>query len=116
MEESKLFIVSLLFSLIGIIIILIAAKYTELGYTKISEIDKNMVGNYVKIKVQVTSKRELQALYLFTVKDESNSIKVIAYKDDKNLINLKVNQLIEIEGIVKKYKDELEIEANKITI
>lgn len=116
MKEEKLFLVSLIFSLVGIVIILIAAKYDKLEYTKISEIDKNKIGEYVKIKGFVVSKKELQSLYLFTIKDEDSYVKIVAFKDDENIINLKVNQLVEVEGTVKKYKNELEVEAKKITI
>ena len=48
------------------------------------------------------------------IQDKTSNITVIAFKEDE--INLQKNDLIEVLGIVKKYKDKLEIEAKEIKI
>ncbi len=116
MKEELLFRTALVFSLVGIIILLFLGNSIKLEHSNISDIDKTKIGENVKTKGMVVDKKELQSLYLFNIKDETGTIKVVIFKDNKDSVYLKKGQMIEVEGVVKKYKDELEIEANKITI
>ncbi|MBI2672969.1 OB-fold nucleic acid binding domain-containing protein [Candidatus Woesearchaeota archaeon] len=116
MKEELLFRTALVFSLVGIAILLVLGNSIKLEYSEISTIEKGKVGENIKVKGVIIDKKELQSLYLFKIKDESGVISVVIFKDDKNSVYLKKGQMIEVEGIVKKYKDELEIEANKIII
>jgi len=114
MQESTLFKISLSLSLIGILILLLKKKKKDLSSSNISEIINSSIEKEVKIKGIVTKITNTPGLLILNIKDNTAEIKAIAFKEKE--IEINKNDIIELQGIVKKYKNELEIEASLIKI
>lgn len=114
MEESTIFKIALLFSLIGIFIILIVAETLEVKLYKISSITNENLDEKVKVIGKVTSIRETPGLIIIDLKDETGIIKVIVFKEDE--ININKDDNLEVIGKVIKYRNYLEIETESIKI
>lgn len=114
MKDSTLLSIALSCSLIGIFLLLIISEKVNLDSSNISGITEKLNNKYVKIKGTITNSRETPGLLILDVKDNTGSIKVIAFKESQ--INLTKNQIIEVEGKITKYQDSLEIIADKITL
>jgi len=105
MDLTKL---ALLTALAGTILLIILSKSLEPKEISISEINEKMIDEYVKISGNVTSAKTYSSLTVFTLKDETDEIKVASYKE----FNISGN--VEVIGKVQEYKGILEIEAEKI--
>tara|TARA_B100001971_G_C17764731_1_gene321931 strand:+ start:186 stop:527 length:342 start_codon:yes stop_codon:yes gene_type:complete len=111
MKESTLLKISLSCSLIGVFIVLLMSENLELKTTKINSITKKNIDQMVKINGVITSVKDLPGILLLNI-DDGSVIKVIVFKEEE--LNLATGEIVEIEGIVKEYKNELEIEASLI--
>ncbi len=116
MEEKTLFKISIITSLVGLLIMIIMIGAMDLSESSISSINKTYIGKEIKIKGVLTSKKELSGITIMNVKDDTGSIKVIAYKDNDQYLELKKDSTIEVKGLVKEYSSELEIEADSIKL
>ena len=114
MHEKTLFKLSLICSLVGIFIILIINESYSLSYSNISLIDNSSIGKTVKVQGFIISISDSPGILIMSIQDKTSNITVIAFKEDE--INLQKNDLIEVSGIVKEYKDKLEIEAKEIKV
>ena len=114
MENSTLFKISIICSLIGIFIILIVSEKLDISQSNIGSINKSMLDQKVKIKGYVSSAIETPGLYIININDETGNITAIVFKEVQ--INLTKGSIIEIEGKVVEYKDKLEINADLIRI
>ena len=114
MHEKTLFKLSLICSLVGIFIILIINESYSLSYSNISLIDNSSIGKTVKVRGFIISISDSPGILIMNIQDKTSNIIVIAFKEDE--INLQKNDLIEVSGIVKEYKDKLEIEAKEIKV
>lgn len=114
MQESTLFKTALITSLVGLFIMILIVEKIDLSSSNISSISKESIGKRVKIKGIIDSKRDLPNILILNLTDNTNSIKVIAYKDDKDYLDLRKDGIIEVIGLVKEYNKELEIEADLI--
>ena len=100
-------------SLIGMFIMIIMVEKIDFSESSIVSVNESLLEKNVKIKGIVEYKRELTNIAILGIKDDSGSIKVIAYKDEDKIQIFK-NDIVEITGFVKKYDNELEIEADLI--
>lgn len=114
MKEKNLLKIALVTSLIGIFIILIVTEKADLFGYSIAKIDKSFVDRDVRIEGEIVKIKETPGLLILDVRDETGSIKVVAFKEEK--IELKKGNKIEIEGKVREYRNELEIEAIAIKL
>ncbi len=112
MNEKNLLKVALICSIIGIFIIFIFADRLEPSLMNISDISDSMIDQSVKIQGEIVSVKSTPSVLIFDVKDDSGSIKIIAFDDEDS--EFSNGQLIEVLGDVKDYKGMLEIEAKKI--
>jgi RecJ-like exonuclease len=112
--KKKLIKISLFLSLIGILLLFIVSIFTEPSQTKINEISKKDLDNYVKITGTVINIKEIKAEnYFFKIiklKDSSGSINIIQNSKEK----LEINQKIEVIGRVSEYNQEIQIETKEI--
>lgn len=115
MEESVLIKASLIIALVGIITLIMISDKIEIKEYKLSEITKNLLEREIKITGKITGITETQGLYLLNLEADKRKLKVVVFKEDKNL-SFQKNQLIEVIGTVALYKKELEIEAKRIKI
>lgn len=112
MKEKTLFKLALVTSLIGIFMLFFISENVKIKSIPISEINPSMLEEKVKIEGQVERITESNVISILNVRDETSSIKVIAY----NNMTLRKNDFIEVTGRVTSYKNELEIEADNIVI
>ena len=115
MEEKTLFNISLVCALVGTLIILFISENKDISDSNIADISKNDLNKEMKIKGYITLSKNLLGILILNVQDNTGNITVVAFKEDED-INLKTGQVIEVIGIVKEFKDSLEIEASKIRI
>lgn len=92
-------------------IALILISDLEPRIIKISEIDRTYLDKPVKIRGKVVSLMHFYNFMIFTLEEGNSTISV---KLNKN-IEINKNQFIEVTGKVILYKENLEIEARKIT-
>ncbi len=114
MKEKTLLKVALLTSLVGILILLFILEKIDLSSSNIANITKDNLDEKIKIKAEVTKVTETPGLYILDVKDFTGSIKVVVFKDEP--LEIKQGDILEIEGQVTSYKDQVEIIAKKITV
>lgn len=114
MNDSSLFKLSLICSLIGIFILIIISERIDISQSNISNITKNDIDKTVKIKGYITRLTETPGLYIMNIKDSTAEITTIVFKEDK--INITRGSLVEVEGKVKEYNEILEINAELIKV
>jgi aspartyl/asparaginyl-tRNA synthetase len=115
MEESVLIKASLILALVGIGILILISDKIEIKEYNINDITKGLLEKEIKVTGKISKISETQGLYLIDINDKERKLKVVVFKENKNL-SLQKNQLIEVTGKVVLYKKELEIEAKKIKI
>ena len=114
MQEKALLKIAMVCSLIGIFIILVIVERLEISESNISSINKNDLDEKVKIKGYINFVRETPGLLILNIQDDTGNITAIVFKEDN--MNLNKGDLIEIYGLVKEYKGNLEIEADSIKL
>ncbi len=112
MKESTLFKFALAVSLIGILALLIIVENIEVPLIKISSVDNSKEEDIIKIKGNIEGIKETPGLYILKVKDESETIDVIVFKE--NGLNFTKNSLVEIEGTIQEYQGKKELVAKEI--
>ena len=112
MQEKSLLRLAILCSIIGLLILIFVSNTIEPQKLKIKDITKEHVGQAIKTQGTISSIQTIDELTILEITDKTSKIKVIAFANT----TLSKNNNIEIEGIVKEYKDELEIEADIIKI
>ena len=111
-EEKVLFKVAVAGSLIGLLVIFLVSTNMSIEGVPIASITKEQAGEIIKINGEITRVTDTPAIMIVNVKDETGSIKVVMFKDDD--VVLKKKQMVEIEGEVTEYNNELEIEAKRM--
>ncbi len=114
MKEKTLLKISLITAVIGILILLFILDKISLTSVNVGNLTKKDLDKEIKIKAELVKITETPGLYLLTVKDFSGEMTVVVFKDE--ILELKEGDILEIEGQVTSYKDQIEIIAKKITI
>ena len=114
MKESDLLKVALVCSLIGILMILFIVQKYETPNYKINEIDKSKLDKQVGIKGQIERLTETPGLYILDLVDSSGKMTVVVFKDET--LDINEGDLLEVEGIVSEYKNNVEVIAKQIKI
>lgn len=112
MQEKNLFKIALLCSLVGILIILLISESLEVPYIKVSEINKDLLDKQVKINGTITRINTYPGLTLLSIKDSTGEIKAITFEN----IEIEESVLVEVTGIIKEYKNSLEIEIKQLKL
>lgn len=114
---------TLTLSLLGIITLLILANVLELNLTPINEISAKHLNKKVKIQGSIKNVKNYENnktkedFYVLTILDKSGKIDaVFNAKSNSGLLNLKINQNVTIIGRVNTYKNQLQIQAEKIVV
>ena len=115
MDEGTLTRIALIASLTGMLILLFATEKISINSEEIALITEESLEQTVKVKGKVTQIKDTPAVGILTIEDNSGKIKVIAFKEDEEL-NIKKNNIIEVEGEVMQYQGKLEIEAKVIKV
>ena len=112
MKEKDLFKISLIFSLIGILILFFLTYTLKVNLYEINSLSKDNLDDIVRVKGVVESYSETPGLYLVNLKDNTGKITVVVFKDEK--LGLQEGLGIEVIGNVVEYKDDIEIIAKEI--
>ena len=115
MDEKVLLKIATICSLIGILLLMVTAEKVSLEDSKIGAINNETRGQEVIVKGKITAIRDTPAIIILTLKDNTGAIKVVIFKDEKD-ITLKRNDIVEVTGLVKEYRNENEIEADLVKI
>lgn len=108
----NIFKTSLTISLLGILILLIYTENITLPTKNIQNITNKDVDKQIKIIGQVTRLTDLPGLMILDIKDNTEQITVVIFKEET--LNINKNDFLEIQGKVAEYRGELEIIAEKI--
>ncbi len=99
---------SIIISLLGILALLFLSSL-EPELAEISELNISKAGKQVKIQGEITQTRELSKnFYILTIKDSTGQIGVTLAK------NFSSNKTLEITGKLSSYKNEIQIQADRI--
>ena len=114
MKEKDLLKVSLIFSLIGILILFFLTYTIKVNLYEINSLSKDNLDDIVRVKGIVESYSETPGLYLVNLKDNTGKITVVVFKDEK--LELQEGLEIEVIGQVVEYQNKLEIIAKEIVL
>ncbi len=115
MNENILLKLSLVFSILGILIILFISETSSIDLIKISEITKENLDEKVRIQGIIKTTADTPELLIINIEDETGTIIIILFKNSEEII-LKENQKVEVVGKVMEYKDQLEISVDQIKV
>jgi DNA/RNA endonuclease YhcR with UshA esterase domain len=110
MNESLLLKLSLIFSLIGIIILYLISNKIQINDITIEKINKEELQKSVKIKGRITDTINKEKITILKVLQE-NEIKVVLFDNNVNFTN---GELVEIEGKIDEFNDKKQIVANYV--
>ncbi len=113
MQESTLFKISLTLSIIGILVLLFVSEKKDADLVTIEEALNSSIGQKVKIKGQLTTIINSPGFLILNIKDNTGEIKAIAFIEEE--IRIFPNSTVKVEGQIKEYKNEKEIEVSSIT-
>ncbi|MAG52735.1 MAG: hypothetical protein CMH62_02115 [Nanoarchaeota archaeon] len=114
MKNSNLLKLSLAISLLGLFTLLLILEYSEIPFYEIEEIEESQIETRVKVQGSIASIKETPGLYILKIKDQTGIITAIVFKE--KIIDIQKNSEVEVEGIIQKYQEEIEIIIDKITI
>ena len=112
MKEKDLLKVSLVFSLLGILILFHITYNTEIKLYEINSLNEEHIDKMVRVRGIIENYAETPGLYLITLKDETGKIIVVVFKDEE--LQLQKDMALEIIGNVVKYQNDLEILSKQI--
>ncbi|MEK6852575.1 MAG: exodeoxyribonuclease VII large subunit [Nanoarchaeota archaeon] len=116
MQTPLLIKISLTTAIVGLILLIYLSQNLEPKIISISEVNFEMLDNYVKITGTITEVRQTQGLYIFEVGDISGKITATYFKDkiiDKSF-EFSIGDEVEILGKVSEYEKEIQIEIVEI--
>lgn len=114
MEESKLFNICLVLSMIGLLFLTLYSENLELKETPIKDINYKLMDQRIKTSGIINRISETSGLYFINLKDDTSNIDVVVFK--KESIAIKKGIFISIEGSVSEYENKTEIIAKRITL
>ena len=112
MKEKTLLRVALISAIIGVSVLFIISDNIEIDEKTIDKINKDNIGEKVKIKGIVTKVSDTNKT-LFLEISQPESMTLIVFKDDKE-INISSGDYIEVIGKIDEYKGEMEVIVDKI--
>ena len=115
MKEKTLLKISLICTLVGLYVLFLINERISVNSKTIAEINSTLLEKDIKIKGEIIRLTQTEGLYLINIKDKSNKeITIVVFRDQE--LALKKGDIINVEGVVKDYKGNLEIIAKKIEI
>jgi len=115
MNNNTLLKISLIISILGILILLLLVNIIEPTQIKIKNINENLLNNKIQIigKIQSIKTYKESNFEILTINDSTGKIDVLI----NNLItNITKNQTVIVIGKISEYKNNLEIQADKISL
>ena len=113
MDEERLGKVALICSLIGLIGLLMLTEEKAEKRNNIIKLTEDLKEKEVQLQGTVKQIIDLPSIFIIILQNKEQEYKVVGFKN-KDGIDLKKGQAVEVIGMVKEYKGNLEIEATKI--
>lgn len=107
---EKLFKISLILSIVGIMLLLLLSNYLQPELKKIKDINYDLIDKKVKIEGKILKIENKENLQILSIKDDTAWIDVLL----NGQLNITDNQQVTVIGTVKEYKQYLQIQADKI--
>ena len=99
-------------ALLGILSLLVINNFIEIKTSTISEIDEKDLNKNIKVIGSSSNVKHFENNFTtFSITDDTGKITVIC-----NCPNVENSLVLEINGRISKYKEELQIQADKIKI
>ena len=119
MNEKNLLKLCLTCSILGLVILFIGVQYVEARVMYVGEIGEKEIGNLVSVKGRVYSRYYTGEHMFFTLKDKTGEIKVVVFENTIKRLGIEPGEIkngleISIEGVVERYKGELEILPERV--
>ena len=115
-SKRALLIISFIISIIGIFIIFLILITIKPELVEIKKINSDLLYKKIQIKGEITKIKEYKDydFKILTINDSTGKINVLINNKDIQKINLKENQIIMVAGKITEYKNELEIQADRV--
>ena len=118
MQEKILLKSTLIISLLGMLLLIGISSHLPKESAEnmlISSLEETPQGTQVTITGIITAIHNVPSMLIITVQDTSGSIRVIIDKKEMKE-KLRVKTKVEVEGILKEYKEEREIQASMVEV
>ena len=112
MNESSLLKAAFFCSFAGLVILFAVSVFSDIEPAKGNELG-NLVGKRVRIVGEVINVRELNKSFIVQVSNKDIAT-VVVFKDGK--MNFSNAKEVDIIGVVKEYRDNTEVIAEKVKI
>ena len=113
MKEKTLLKIALIISILGLLLLVILSQLIKIGESPIAKITKEKLEEDVKLTGKIIKISETNNTIFLQIQSQDR-IAVIVFKDET--IDLRQNDIVEIEGTVEDYQGNLEIIANKVRV
>lgn len=113
MKEKTLLKIALLCSVVGIVLLFLVSENIEIDEKAIDKINMDNIGDYVKIKGQLSKIIDTESVMILTIQQPSQ-ITVVLFK--KRPIELREGNYVEVIGKIEDYEGKTEIIADKIRV
>ncbi len=113
MNEKTLLKIALIITILGLVFLVILSQLIKVGESPIAKITKEALEEDVKLTGKITKMSETNNTIFLQIQSQ-DSISVIVFRDET--VDLRQNDVVEIEGTVEDYQGNLEIVANKIRV
>ncbi len=105
MEERHLILISLVFSLVGLGVLFVAAEKIEVKTTQISEVEGIPLDSMVKVEGNVTNIVERKEMMIIEVDDGSGKVDLVFFEK----VMVEKGWKVSAEGKVSLYKKDRQI-------
>ena len=114
MKESTLLKLSIVFSLLGTIVLFYISSSISIEETTVNKITSGSSGEYVLVKGAIASISDKESIMIIDI-EKNEKIPVVLFKNDlNNMIELKKGDFVEVRGKTEEYKGRIEIIADEI--
>ena len=113
MKEKTLLKIALIISILGLLLLVILSQLIKIGESPIAKITKEKLEEDVKLTGKIIKISETNNTIFLQIQSQDR-IAVIVFKNRD--VDLRQNDIVEIEGTVEDYQGNLEIIANKVRV
>ena len=114
MEEQQITKIALVCSITGILLLLAIAESQESPASSINKITNLSIDQPINIRGKIIMLSESPVITRLQLEDATGKITVTFFP--KQLVNLHKGDLISVDGIVKEFNKNLQVEAKQIRI
>ena len=114
MQKKDLLKISLIVSLIGISVLFVITQRIEINEKNIDKINKDNIGDYVKIKGKINKIDDLKNAVKINVVQPS-TMDVIIFKNNQS-IDFEEGDNVEVIGRVEEYNGKMEVIGEKVRV